>query len=78
MGLDPIQIRQIRALIQELGREHAVILSTHIMQEVQAVCSHVQIIHQGRLVYADSLANLNRATSLFTYRFGETTRDLMN
>ncbi len=60
VGLDPIQIRQIRGLIQELGQEHAVILSTHIMQEVQAVCSHVQIIHQGRLVYADSLANLDQ------------------
>jgi len=56
VGLDPIQIREIRALIAELGREHAVILSTHILPEVQSVCSDVQIIHRGELVFADSLA----------------------
>jgi ABC-2 type transport system ATP-binding protein len=67
VGLDPIQIREIRALIRELGREHGIILSTHILPEVQAVCSRVQIIHQGRLVFSDSLAALERqhkATSL--------------
>ena len=59
VGLDPIQIREIRALIGELGREHGVILSTHILPEVQAVCSRVQIIHKGRLVFSDTLADLN-------------------
>jgi len=59
VGLDPIQIREIRALIRELGREHGIILSTHILPEVQAVCTHVQIIHQGALVFADSIAGLN-------------------
>ena len=49
VGLDPIQIREIRELIRELGREHAVLLSTHILPEVQAVCSRVLIIHQGTL-----------------------------
>ena len=58
VGLDPIQIREIRELIRELGKEHGVILSTHILPEVQAVCSRVQIIHRGRLVYADSLKGL--------------------
>ncbi|HKV97794.1 MAG TPA: ATP-binding cassette domain-containing protein [Gammaproteobacteria bacterium] len=58
VGLDPIQIREIRALITELGREHGVILSTHILPEVQSVCSRVQIIHQGRLVFNDTLAGL--------------------
>ena len=58
VGLDPIQIREIRGLIRELGREHGVILSTHILPEVQAVCSRVQIIHKGRLVFNDSLAAL--------------------
>ena len=58
VGLDPIQIREIRALIAELGREHGVILSTHILPEVQAVCSRVLIIHRGRPVFADSLAGL--------------------
>ena len=58
VGLDPIQIREIRALIAELGREHGVILSTHILPEVQAVCDRVLIIHRGRQVFADSLAGL--------------------
>ena len=67
VGLDPIQIREIRALITELGHEHGVILSTHILPEVQSVCSRVQIIHQGRLVFSDTLAGLTtrmQATSL--------------
>ena len=58
VGLDPIQIREIRTLIIELGREHGVILSTHILPEVQSVCSRVQIIHQGRLVFNDTLAGM--------------------
>ena len=60
IGLDPIQVREIRDLIRELGREHGVILSTHILPEVQAVCNRVQIIHQGRLVFSETLADLNR------------------
>jgi ABC-2 type transport system ATP-binding protein len=67
VGLDPIQIREIRRLIRELGREHSVILSTHILPEVQATCSRVQIIHRGRLVFHDSIAHLGqrlRTTSL--------------
>ncbi len=59
VGLDPIQIREIRILIRELGQEHGIILSTHILPEVQAVCTHVQIIHQGTLVFADSIAGLD-------------------
>jgi len=58
VGLDPIQIREIRALITELGREHAVILSTHILPEVQSVCTDVQVIHRGALVFADTVAAL--------------------
>lgn len=59
VGLDPLQIREIRTLITELGQAHSVILSTHILPEVQAICSNVQVIHQGRLVFADSMANLD-------------------
>jgi len=59
VGLDPIQIREIRALIRELGQDHGVILSTHILSEVQESCSHVQIIHQGRLILNESIAGLN-------------------
>ncbi|MDD2723784.1 MAG: ABC transporter ATP-binding protein [Methylovulum sp.] len=60
VGLDPLQIREIRALIRELGQDHGVILSTHILSEVQDACTHVQIIHQGQLVLHESVAGLNR------------------
>lgn len=59
VGLDPIQIREIRDLIREVGRDHSVILSTHILPEVQTVCSRVLIINQGRKVYSDSIEALN-------------------
>ena len=55
VGLDPVQIREIRALICNLGRERGVILSTHILPEVQATCSRVLILHQGEQAYAASL-----------------------
>lgn len=67
VGLDPIQIREIRQLIKELGEDHGVILSTHILPEVQMTCDHVQIINQGQLVFNDTISNLNQhmqATSL--------------
>ena len=60
VGLDPIQIREIRALIRELGRDHGVILSTHILTEVQESCTHVQIIDQGQLILNETIAELNR------------------
>jgi len=53
-GLDPSQIVEIRALIREVGREKTVIFSTHILQEVSAVCSRVLIINEGRLVADDT------------------------
>jgi ABC-2 type transport system ATP-binding protein len=59
-GLDPIQIRDIRALIKELGGEHSVILSTHILPEVEMVCDRVQIIHQGKLVFSGAIDALKR------------------
>lgn len=58
VGLDPNQVREIRELIRTLGQEHAVILSTHILPEVTAVCSRVQIMVGGRLVFQDELASL--------------------
>lgn len=58
VGLDPLQINQIRQLIRELGEDHAVILSTHILPEVQAVCDRVQIINRGETVFADSFEKL--------------------
>ena len=58
VGLDPIQITEIRKLIRELGNDHSVILSTHILPEVQAVCDRVQIIRQGSTVFSDTFEQL--------------------
>ena len=58
VGLDPIQIREIRTLIRELGQEHGVILSTHILPEAQMTCDRVQIIRSGELVYEDTMEAL--------------------
>ncbi len=60
VGLDPIQIREIRALIRELGRDHGIILSTHILPEVQATCTRVQIIHNANLVFSDTIEGLEQ------------------
>ncbi|RJQ45500.1 MAG: ATP-binding cassette domain-containing protein [Gammaproteobacteria bacterium] len=60
VGLDPLQMREMRALIRELGRERALILSSHILPEVQATCDRVLIIHQGRIVLSDSIEGLSR------------------
>jgi ABC-2 type transport system ATP-binding protein len=60
VGLDPIQIREIRTLIRELGQDHGIILSTHILTEVQESCTHVQIIDQGQLILNETIAGLNR------------------
>ena len=54
VGLDPSQIRDIRALIRELGDAHSVMLSTHLLSEVASICDRVEIIHHGRLIYSDS------------------------
>jgi ABC-type multidrug transport system, ATPase component len=60
VGLDPHQIRGIRALIRELGGSHSVILSTHILPEVEAVCDRVHIMHHGQLVYGDTIVALKQ------------------
>lgn len=58
VGLDPIQMLEIRRLIKTLGETHGIILCTHILPEVQAVCSRVQIMNQGSLVYSASIDEL--------------------
>jgi ABC-2 type transport system ATP-binding protein len=58
VGLDPNQIRDIRTLVRELGGAHSVILSTHILPEVEAICDRVQIMHHGSVVYSDTIAAL--------------------
>ncbi|MBU2569202.1 MAG: ABC transporter ATP-binding protein [Gammaproteobacteria bacterium] len=60
VGLDPIQIREIRSLIRELGQDHGVILSTHILPEVQESCTHVQIIQHGKMIFHETIEGLNR------------------
>jgi len=61
-GLDPAQIIEIRELIKSFAGEHTIILSTHILQEVSAICRRVIIINDGRIVTEDSLANLTGAS----------------
>lgn len=60
VGLDPRQIIEIRDLIKELGKNHTVILSSHILSEVQAVCQTILIISKGKLVACDSPENLEK------------------
>ncbi|MDH5600331.1 MAG: ABC transporter ATP-binding protein, partial [Gammaproteobacteria bacterium] len=60
VGLDPIQIKEIRTLIRELAQDHGVILSTHILPEVQMTCDRVQIISHGQLVYSDDIDHLHQ------------------
>ena len=61
VGLDPKQIIEIRNLIRTLGKDHTVILSTHILQEVQAVCDRIIIINKGKVVADELTENINRA-----------------
>ena len=59
-GLDPLQIREIRQLIRDIATEYSVILSTHILSEVQTLCDRVQIINQGQLIFSDNIDNLDK------------------
>ncbi len=58
IGLDPNQIRQVRQLIKSLGKQHTILLSTHILPEVEMTCSRVIIIHKGRIEACDTPENL--------------------
>lgn len=71
-GLDPLQIREVRTLIRELGKTKTVLLSTHILQEVEAVADEVVVIHEGRIVFADSRESLTKDAPLAS-RFYELT-----
>lgn len=73
-GLDPNQLTEVRNLIKNIGKEKTVILSTHIMQEVQAICSRVIIINKGNLVADDSVEGLQameKGTTLVQVEFKE-------
>lgn len=62
-GLDPNQLAEIRALIQQLGKNKTILFSSHILQEVQAICDRVIIIDKGNLVADDTLSNLQKTTN---------------
>lgn len=63
VGLDPKQIIEIRNLIKKLGKKHTIILSSHILPEIQAVCDKVVVINQGKLVADDTTTNLSHSMS---------------
>ena len=63
VGLDPKQIIEIRELIKELGKKHTVILSTHILPEVQAVCDRIVIINKGRIVANERTEDISKAAT---------------
>jgi ABC-2 type transport system ATP-binding protein len=58
IGLDPVQIRQVRQLIKDLGQRHTMLISTHILPEVEMTCNRVLIIHRGKILASDSPENL--------------------
>jgi len=70
VGLDPSQVRQFRQLLHQIGKDRTVILSTHILGEVELVCSHVTIINKGRIVARDTTDGLRR-------RFGSSRKTLV-
>ncbi len=63
VGLDPNQIIEIRSLIKSLGKHHTVILSSHILPEIEAVCDRIVVINEGKIVADDSAANLSQKFS---------------
>ena len=63
VGLDPKQIIEIRTLITELGKNHTVILSSHILSEIQAVCERVIVINHGKIIADDTPGNLSKTLS---------------
>ena len=60
VGLDPNQMREILSLIRELGTSHSVVLSTHILTVVESICDRVQIMHQGQMVFTDTIISLKQ------------------
>jgi ABC-2 type transport system ATP-binding protein len=60
IGLDPNQIRAVRDLIRDLGKQHTILLSTHILSEVELTCSRVLVINRGKIEASDTPANLTK------------------
>ena len=74
VGLDPNQMREIRQLIRELGTTSSVILSTHILPEVENVCDRVQIMHQGGIVFDQSMIDLRQQNTSLESVFTQLTQ----
>lgn len=73
-GLDPNQIREVRKMIRELGQSKTILLSTHILQEVEAMCNRVVFINEGHLVFDGSPEELGQEQHDLDERFSELTR----
>src|SRR5947207_884839 len=63
IGLDPNQIRSVRQLIKDLGQKHTVLISSHILPEIEMTCGRVLILHEGKILAADTTENLQRQVS---------------
>ena len=63
IGLDPHQVRSVRQLIKDLGRHHTVLISTHVLFEVEMTCNRVLIMHEGKILAADTTQNLQNIMS---------------
>ena len=72
IGLDPNQLRRTRETIRRLGESRAVLISTHVLQEVEAVCRRVLIINRGRILADDTIENLGQCTGLVVELQGQT------
>jgi ABC-2 type transport system ATP-binding protein len=72
-GLDPNQTHEVRELIQSLSRTKTILLSTHVLQEVKAVCSHVILIHEGRIVFDGPVNDMEANGHTMEHRFRELT-----
>lgn len=77
VGLDPKQVAEVRDLIKELKGQHTIILSTHILPEVQATCNRVIIIHNGQIVAEDSIDNIEKLNQGLITVNVKTKKDLM-
>ena len=73
-GLDPNQIRGVRETIKRLGEQKTILLSTHILQEVEAMADRVVLINEGRLVYDGDLAGMDKDGQGLDNAFAEMTR----
>ena len=70
-GLDPTQLKEMRSTIKSLGKEKTILFSSHIMQEIEAVCDRVIIIHDGVLRFDDAISSGDQGDQLIEIRFGK-------